>query len=585
MKTKPPIFSKWKQTTWIITISMVLFLHYGCVGPHLDPLDFVEVQTKLPIPVGVGSLQVGGSVSRTMPESDSLEDHGFIYAENWPGEADDLVRGKPGVRSVSLGRFNQGDFSDTLSNLNSEQTLYSIKAYAVVDGRPIYGSLERFSFNFVVQIDTVSINNNEATLSAFLYGLEALRDTVIDHGHIIAKDTANLYLNKTFLKKTSLKGSNDDGLFASEFNNLDFNTTYYGKAYVQTRDGQFVYSKKVLEFRVKDGWLPVKSARRSLMLDNQGNMAHLVSGAIGNSGFVGVACIDESCLIAGVGTTRRAYRFEVERDTMGKWTEIPDFSGIPAKGSISFTLNDRLYVTLGDRGTGNRFNTTTLWAFDPTANAGEGNWIAADTFPAQGREGAVAFVINGKAYIGTGGIGGANTNEVLYSDFYEYSPAAQRGQRWRKIASIPGSGRSGAAAFVVGNRGYVGTGFSAGGDLKDFWAYNPQINQWSAVDSLPYDPRRGAIAFSINGKGYLGTGFKSENSAYLSDLWQFDPSAPRGKQWQTRTPLRSGGRSHAGIFVVNNRAYLGGGRSIFVRNNNLEFLIFSDFWMYTPENN
>ncbi len=550
----------------------------SCIGPKLDQLDFVDVQTKIPIPAGVGSLTVGGSIDRTLLEEDSLGDHGFIWVENWTGTPADLVLGRPGVKTISLGRIQKGDFTYTLNNLNVEQSLYSIKAYAVAGGRTIYGGLERFSFNFVVQTDTVSINNNEATLSALLFGLEALRDSVIDHGHIIARDTANLYVNKPFFKKSSLKSTNDDGVFSSEFEGLSFNTTYYGKAYAQTRDGRFVYSKKTLTFRVKDGWLPVK-----FRLPAQ--QAHLVSGAIGNSGIMGVACLDELCLNATNGPSRTAYRFDVEKDTVGKWTEIADYSGIPAKRSTSFTLNNRLYVTLGDRGVGNRYNTTSIWAFDPSENGGEGNWILTDTFPATGREGAVAFVINGKAYIGSGRRLDATANEVLYSDFYEYSPSLERGQRWKQIAPLPGSGRSEAAAFVVNNRGYVGTGFSAKEDLRDFWSYNPQSNQWAQVDSLPYDPRRGAISFSINGKGYVGTGFKSENSTYLSDLWSFDPTAARGKQWQTRTPLRSGGRSHAGLFVVNNRAYLGGGRSIFVRNNNLDFLIFSDFWMYTPETN
>lgn len=581
MKTNNPTKPGLGFVDWLIVpLLCLLFCCTACIGPKLEELDFVEVQTKIPIPAGVGSLTLGGSIKRTLLEEDSLADHGFIWAENWTETAADFVLGKPGVQQKSLGKIQQGDFkSFTLNNLNAEQSLYSIKAYAVSGGRTIYGGLERFSFNFVVQTDTVSINNNEATLSALLFGLEALRDSVIDHGHIIARDTANLYANKTFFKKSSLKSTNDDGVFSSEFEGLSFNTTYYGKAYAQTRDGRFVYSKKILPFRVRDGWLPVK-----VRLPAQ--QAHLVSGAIGNSGFMGVACLDESCLIATNGPSRTAYRFEVERDTVGKWTEIADYSGIPARRSTSFTLNNRLYVTLGDRGSGNRFNTTTIWALDPAENGGEGSWILADTFPATGREGAVAFVINGKAYIGSGRSLDATGNEVLYSDFYEYSPALERGQRWQKIASLPGSGRSEAAAFVVNNRGYVGTGFSSrGGDLSDFWSYNPQSNQWAAVDSLPYDPRRGAISFSINGKGYVGTGWKSENSTYLSDLWSFDPTAARGKQWQSRTPLRSGGRSHAGLFVVNNRAYLGGGRSIFVRNNNLDFLIFSDFWMYTPETN
>ena len=285
MKTDNPTKPRLGFLDWLmVPILCLLFWCTACIGPELNELDFVEVQTKIPIPAGVGSLTLGGSIKRTLLEQDSLDDHGFIWAENWTGTAADFVLGKPGVNQKSLGKIQQGDFKPfTLKQLNAEQSLYFIKAYAVAGGRTIYGGLERFSFNFVVQTDTVSINNNEATLSALLFGLEALRDSIIDHGHIIARDTANLYLNKTFFKKSSLKSTNDDGVFSSEFEGLSFNTTYYGKAYAQTRDGRFVYSKKILEFRVKDGWLPVKSARRELLLETEGNMAHLASGAIGNS--------------------------------------------------------------------------------------------------------------------------------------------------------------------------------------------------------------------------------------------------------------------------------------------------------------
>ena len=172
----------------------------SCIGPKLDQLDFVEVITNIPELKGVGRVILSGTVNRTLLDVDSLEEHGFIIAENWTGTADDLTQEKPGVKKVNLGKIHQGGFTHKLNNLNAERTIYSIKAYAIAGGPPIYGSLERFSFNFAVDTDTVSINNNEATLTAFLYGLEAFGDSIIDHGHIIARDTANLYLNKPFFK-------------------------------------------------------------------------------------------------------------------------------------------------------------------------------------------------------------------------------------------------------------------------------------------------------------------------------------------------------------------------------------------------
>lgn len=579
MKTDYPAKSAPKLQAWLkLPILCLVLWCTACIGPKLDQLDFFEVQTKVPVPAGVGSLTLGGIVNRTLVEQDSIEDHGFIWAENWLGTPDELVLGKPGVKDTSLGKIQQGEFIYTINNLNAEQSLYSIKAYAVSGGRTIYGGLERFSFNFVVQTDTVSINNNEATLTAFLFGLEALRDSIIDHGHIIAKDTSNLYSGKPFFKKSSLKSSNDDGFFASKFGGLDFNTNYFGKAYAQTRDGRFVYSKKILPFTVRDGWLPV-SVRLPI------RQAHIVSGAIGNSGFMGLACLDESCLSGTNSPSMVINRFDVENETVGKWSQIPEYAGNSAKKTTFFTLNDRLYIVLGDFVQGNRFDNTQIWAFDPNKNDGEGTWILADTFPAEGREGAVAFVINDRAYIGSGRRLDKDNKEKFFNDFYEYSPDAPKGQRWKPIAPIPGPARSEATSFVLEKKGYVGTGYSANIDLNDFWSYDPLSNGWIAIDPLPEDPRRGAISFSIKGKGYVGTGFISDNSSYLNDLWSFNPTKPKGNQWERRSRLQGSGRSHAGVFVVNNRAYLGGGRSIRFSNNQLEYVLFSDFWMYTPETN
>ena len=133
MKTNYPTKPALKRPEWLMIPLLCLILWCtGCIGPKLDQLDFVEVQTKIPIPAGVGSLTLGGSINRTLLEEDSLDDHGFIWAENWTGTPADLVLGKPGVKPISLGKIQQGDFKPhTLNNLNVEQSLYSIKAYAV----------------------------------------------------------------------------------------------------------------------------------------------------------------------------------------------------------------------------------------------------------------------------------------------------------------------------------------------------------------------------------------------------------------------------------------------------------------------
>ncbi|AEE53635.1 MAG TPA: hypothetical protein PLC89_15400 [Haliscomenobacter sp.] len=570
---------------WYVCFCFALLLS-SCIGPKLDQLDFFEVTTKTPHPAGVGRLIVEGSINRSLSEEEPMSDHGFIWAENWTGQVKDFVKDNPGIKTISLGNFDQGDFSDTLSNLDPGKKVYYVRAYALTESRMSYGSVESFAFNFSVQTDTiVSKFNNEATLSAILFGLKALKDTIIDRGHILARDTGNLYLDKPYFKKTSLKSSNDDGVFYSTFKNLAFNTLYYTKAYVQTQDKRIVYSDKILPLKMADGWLRVSNL--------PAGRAHLIGGNLSNSGYVSLGCADEDCLLTRFGSMRTTFRFDPLMDTLGQWTEVQDYNGIPTIGAISFTINNKLYAGLGDKSNG-RYSSD-IWAFDPSLNGNTGDWQLVDTFPAQAREGAVVFVINGKAYMGTGGIKDQNGNEVFYNDFYEYNPSAPRGSRWRALANMPLKagpkevkmllGRKNAVAFSSNNVGYVGTGLSSNGDLHDFWAFDPNNNTWAEVDFLPGDPRRDALSFSLLNKGYVGMGYLAGNSTYLADLWEFNPLAAPGKQWRSRTPLLGGGRSNAAVFTLGNRAYIGGGRSIFIKNNNLEFLIFRDFWMYTPETN
>lgn len=563
----------------------LLLMLSSCIGDKLIPSDFVEVTTQAPRALGIGSLQVNGSVKRTLPENGEIQDHGFVWAANWNGKLEDFVKNHPQIKTNPLGLLKENEFKDTLVGLEPNQTEYYFRAYVTnTEGKVVYGALERFTFNFIVRTDTIiSQFNDEATVSAVILGLEELDDSVIDRGHVLDKDTANLYLHKNFFKKTSLKGSNDDGAFNSSFRKLAFNTLYYAKAYAKTKDGNIVYSTKILPVKIADGWLRVK--------DMPTGRAHIIAGTIANQAYLSLGCINEDCLLTKNETTTRTHRYEPMNDTLGRWTLVQEFNGVPSTGAVSFTLNNRLYAGLGNLGGGLYYKE--IWVFEPDPNGGY--WRFADIFPGDGRDGAVAFVINNKAYIGTGGIIDQNENEILTNDFYEYDPSAAEGMRWRTIASLPTKtsnsiiekdlGRKNATSFVINGMAYVGTGTTLTGDLKDFWTYDPQRDQWTLIETFPGDPRRDALGFSLNGKGYIGMGYLVENSTYLADLWEFNPNEAVGKKWKSRTLLLGGGRSSAAAFVIGNKAYVGGGRSITIKNNELKFILYSDFWMYTPENN
>lgn len=110
---------------------------------------------------------------------------------------------------------------------------------------------------------------------------------------------------------------------------------------------------------------------------------------------------------------------------------------------------------------------------------------------------------------------------------------AQNG--WTAKAGIPVR-RDQAAAFTIGNYGYVGTGVTPSFPHNDFWRYDPLMDTWIEIDSMPTLGRRGAFSFAIGNKGYVGGGV---NSRSLTDdeFWEYDSDR---STWSRKADMPSG---------------------------------------------
>jgi hypothetical protein len=109
-----------------------------------------------------------------------------------------------------------------------------------------------------------------------------------------------------------------------------------------------------------------------------------------------------------------------------------------------------------------------------------------------------------------------------YGDSNYGSPANPQAWEWRPVAVFGGLPIWFSAAFTIGDKAFVGTGYGA---ENEFWQYDAGLDEWTQKANFPGKPRGAAVAFSIGGKGYVGLGFADE--ARFSDLWEFDPSANR----------------------------------------------------------
>src|SRR6188508_2957081 len=94
---------------------------------------------------------------------------------------------------------------------------------------------------------------------------------------------------------------------------------------------------------------------------------------------------------------------------------------------------------------------------------------------------------------------------------------------WQSKQLFGGTGRSGAVAFSIGTKGYIGTGYDSN-PTKDFWEYDPSTDTWAQKADFGGGERNHAAGFSIGSKGYLGTGLRYCMCENTKDFWEYDPA-------------------------------------------------------------
>ena len=154
--------------------------------------------------------------------------------------------------------------------------------------------------------------------------------------------------------------------------------------------------------------------------------------------------------------------------------------------------------------------------------------------------------------------------------FYEYDPSSDA---WNSIPDFPGEARHGAVAFVVNGKAYVGLGKASGQPAyySDFYEYDPVLNQWDTTKiDFPGGDRADAIAFTLNGKGYVGYGESQSPTGPVIDFWEFTPPS----SWVSKVAINNSFVHSIGVSSGGN-GYLIGGNTIAPTNENGKRV-----WMY-----
>ncbi len=184
-----------------------------------------------------------------------------------------------------------------------------------------------------------------------------------------------------------------------------------------------------------------------------------------------------------------------------------------------------------------------LWEFDPVAN----KWTQLPDLPAQARQGAILFHINGKIYVGGGYfstfIGNGRQTTTALSDFWEYDIATKKWTQ-KGNSGIPTNsccGYSQWQSFTYQDKGYVlFTG-------KYVWSYDPTTDRWTTKTSHI-------------GSNIYGGFFVIDNYAYtalpnaLNEMYRYDVLNDR---WtKTTDPGIWGPLAVSNYFSLNGKGYL-----------------------------
>lgn len=203
-----------------------------------------------------------------------------------------------------------------------------------------------------------------------------------------------------------------------------------------------------------------------------------------------------------------------------------------------------------------------------TPDTEEGNWVKRGQFDGPARAGAVSFVINDTAYVGTGYNSNLTSNYVnsdgdtlaknkFLRDFWKLSMPAvstgnsQTGYTWTQVEELPGEYRAYAVGFNIGNTGYVGTGIASDGltYLKDFYAFDGKA--WTRKADFTGSARINAVGFGLGSKGYITTGWDGANT--VKDNYSYNPVS---NSWTLAKSISGDKRRGASVFVYKNKAYL-----------------------------
>ena len=255
------------------------------------------------------------------------------------------------------------------------------------------------------------------------------------------------------------------------------------------------------------------------------------------------------------------------------WTRKAVFPPGLRVNACGFAIEPYGYVTCGRSFGSSPGQKNDLWQYNPATDV----WTQKANITLATREYAMVFVVNGKAYVGSGTSVAAPPLAPYSPSMREYNPATDT---WTNKAQIPDvnnppfkdNGRGMATAFAFGGYGYVTNGIGNGSLLTDTRRYNPLTDTWTSL-STPFGSILGGTGISNANRGFLCFGQAGVGQTTFNTVWQLDSTLV----WTPKSNFPSLSRKFTQGFTVACNTYILGGQNYNVTNTppNTNLI---DFW-------
>ena len=295
------------------------------------------------------------------------------------------------------------------------------------------------------QVDSIN-GAPRAAATAFTVGQYAYVATGLEEYGFRRKVNSYNYFQNDWDNETSLGGDNGQGLERASA--ISFSSEINQKGYVGLGQTETVaYMNDLWEFDpIANTW-----TQKANFIGSPRRQAVVFTLQSTDLAYVGTGQ-DAS------GLTKDFYTYNASTNT---WTQIQDFPGLARRGAVAYSGENHGFLGTG----AGAVLLNDFWMYDATLDT----WIQKAPFPGSPRSGAVAWTPDSGIDHPLGYIALGEDNFIEFKkDVWEYNYYTNS---WIQRSDFPGVGRKYAVAFSIQGIAYVGTGFD-GAFHDDFYAYS-----------------------------------------------------------------------------------------------------------------